>query len=720
LTLVGLASTPAVRGLPRRLRTMAAATQRGYDPVAMAWTQVDVQQAATTENGPSNLEDEGLFQLVSLRRKASQRKMATKGGAPAAPLPSKLAAVSPGGIVSNGSACAAQTRSKTTTWRPRDTQKMRAEDIIVVLKPRETLHLKTVFQAGDLGAAIAQYVGGEAGATLNVWPVWTQNLIVCGTQHGEAANKLVRDFNLNVGSGSVPLRGHVKLNGEVCRGVIPVRTDETTASLKGKVVWREGELAFVRKLGTSNVVVLTFVGRRGKFRRLHRPGTQQHGAPNNKTSKPSGNGGASSGKFRQATGPATGNKTSYSEKNKNRKASTRSAKSGARTKAPTDNAGDFPPLETAHTKVRGWVGAVPGPLSPSPSPTEIALQKQNAELRRQTEILANKIQTLEAKLARLTEPQAQNGPSEPMQQAEQADHYDRASVAITPAVTDSVLSTVQKRSSVQYESSRSRSRSPRPDSRRRRGVPRQTTGSLEHSPAAPCPEMMVPLPEAPSPSGDGPRNKVIVEKFEIIQWNCRGCRSWKKRSHLQLYLQTLGTAPAVLALQEPGAEAKLTGYSSFQGVPQPEDAASLVDSGKRPVARTLTRTPPTRRLFVAPLVATSYKPTIPQPKPASAKKDGEGVMAWGTSARCTLYGTDVWRSVSTATVVLNSTAPLIVRPGVVSLGRRSAAVSDRRTVDDFEVHPVGLGSEGVCLPVKRPIAGSHSESLTRLSCLWSF
>ncbi|KAG0416834.1 hypothetical protein HPB47_006096 [Ixodes persulcatus] len=267
---------------------------------------------------------------------------------------------------------------------------------------------------------------------------------------------------------------------------------------------------------------------KGKFRRLHRPGTQQHGAPNNKTSKPSGNGGASSGKFRQATGPATGNKTSYSEKNKNRKASTRSAKSGARTKAPPDNAGISHPWK---------------------APTQ-----------------------------RLTEPQAQNGPSEPMQQAEPADHDDRASVAsgsssvsqcsgrtsgtlqqelphmlqrITPAVTDSVLSTVQKRSSVQYESSRSRSRSPPPDSRRRRGVPCQTTGSLEHSPAAPCPEMMVPLPEAPSPSGVGPRNKVIVEKFEIIQWNCRGFRSWKKRSHLQLYLQTLGTAPRSWLFKNP-------------------------------------------------------------------------------------------------------------------------------------------------------------------------
>lgn len=62
------------------------------------------------------------------------------------------------------------------------------------------------------------------------------------------------------------------------------------------------------------------------------------------------------------------------------------------------------------------------------------------------------------------------------------------------------------------------------------------------------------------------RSKTLEEKFEIVQWNCRGFRNWKKQSHLQLYLQSLGTAPAILALQEPGAEAKLPGYSSFQGV----------------------------------------------------------------------------------------------------------------------------------------------------------
>ncbi|KAH7986140.1 hypothetical protein HPB52_025185 [Rhipicephalus sanguineus] len=421
---------------------MATATRRGYDPAAMAWTEIDVQQAAATENGTTNIEDEGLFQLVALRRKAAQRKMMPKP-----------AAGNPSGLASNGRARTVQPKSKLIKWRPRDIPKVSADDIIVVLKPRETLHLKTAFQTGDQGAAIAQYVGGEAAATLNVWPVWTQNLIVCGTQHVEAANKLARDWNLNMGSGSVPLRGHVKLNGEVCRGVITMRADETTASLKGKVVWREGELAFVRKLGTSNVAVLTFVGRRvpryvhyncectvvreykktvpacyrcgtvghwidncphpdvakcgycgqkigaseqglaehecaplcmvcgeahltgsanckGKFRRLQRPGNQQ-GAPRNKTSKASGNGGSSSGKSGQATGPAPENKTSKK------------------------NEGDFSPFDTGNAATTSKVSTWAGVASSSPSTLELELKKEIALLRTKNEQLERKVIALQ-------------------------------------------------------------------------------------------------------------------------------------------------------------------------------------------------------------------------------------------------------------------------------------------------------------------------------------
>ncbi|KAH7961846.1 hypothetical protein HPB52_012639 [Rhipicephalus sanguineus] len=385
----------------------------------MAWTEIDVQQAAATENGPTNIEDESLFQLVALRRKAAQRQMMPKP-----------AARNPDGLASNGRARTVQPKSKLIKWRPCDTPKMSADDIIVVLKHCEILHLKTPFQTGDLGAAIAQYVGGEAAATLNVWPVWTQNLIACGTQHVEAANKLARDWNLNIGSGSVPLRGHVKLNGEVCRGVIT------------------GELAFVRKLGTSNVAVLTFVGRRvpryvhyncectvreyektvpacyrcgtighwidncphpdvarcgysgqkvgaseqglaehahltgsanckGKFRRLQRPGNQQ-GAPRNKTSKASGNG---------ATGPASENKTS--KKNNNRNAS------GQNVKTSLSQEGDFSLLDTSNAATTSKVSTRAGVDSSSPSPLELELKKEIALLRTKNEQLERKVIALQ-------------------------------------------------------------------------------------------------------------------------------------------------------------------------------------------------------------------------------------------------------------------------------------------------------------------------------------
>ncbi|KAH6935489.1 hypothetical protein HPB50_006210 [Hyalomma asiaticum] len=308
---------------------------------------------------------------------------------------------------------------------------MSADDIIVVLKQSETLHLKAIFQIGDLSVAVAQYVGGEAGATLNVWPVWAQNLIVFGTQYAEAANKLARDGNLNLGSGSVPLRGHVKLNEEVCRGVITVQANETTVSLKGKSVWREGELAFVRKLGTSNLAMLTFVGRRlprhvhyncecsvvGEYKRTipasYSCGTighqqdncphpdvsrcgycgqgvraseriQTHRGSGKKTSKPSGNKGASSGKPGQVNGPAAGNNTSK----KNPKTS------GQSVKPPALQEGDFPPLANSNAettyKVSNWAG-VASTSSPSPSPLELELKKEIALLRTQNEQLEQKI-----------------------------------------------------------------------------------------------------------------------------------------------------------------------------------------------------------------------------------------------------------------------------------------------------------------------------------------
>ncbi|KAL3216482.1 hypothetical protein MRX96_033034 [Rhipicephalus microplus] len=57
---------------------------------------------------------------------------------------------------------------------------------------------------------------------------------------------------------------------------------------------------------------------------------------------------------------------------------------------------DFPPSTPVQAQASCWGGAVSGPSS-SPSPTETALQQQIGELRRQNQILARKVQELEAK-----------------------------------------------------------------------------------------------------------------------------------------------------------------------------------------------------------------------------------------------------------------------------------------------------------------------------------
>ncbi|KAH6932226.1 hypothetical protein HPB50_003750 [Hyalomma asiaticum] len=57
----------------------------------------------------------------------------------------------------------------------------------------------------------------------------------------------------------------------------------------------------------------------------------------------------------------------------------------------------------------------------------------------------------------------------------------------------------------------------------------------------------------------------IASKFEIIPWNPGGSGNRRKRSHLSLFLSSLGSQPAVLALQESGPAPSLPGYCSYVG-----------------------------------------------------------------------------------------------------------------------------------------------------------
>lgn len=88
----------------------------------------------------------------------------------------------------------------------------------------------------DIGSAVAHYVGEVACGDLSIYlaSVGPKHSVVCGTQSMQVADKLERDFDLKVGASSYPFNGHLKLNGEVCKGVINVREEDTSASLKLK------------------------------------------------------------------------------------------------------------------------------------------------------------------------------------------------------------------------------------------------------------------------------------------------------------------------------------------------------------------------------------------------------------------------------------------------------------------------------------------------------
>ncbi|KAH7979076.1 hypothetical protein HPB49_007973 [Dermacentor silvarum] len=72
----------------------------------------------------------------------------------------------------------------------------------------------------------------------------------------------IGDVTLTIGDRQIPFHGHLKLAGEASKVVITVADTETSESLRHKLEWIDGKILYVRKLGTSNVAVVTFKGRR--------------------------------------------------------------------------------------------------------------------------------------------------------------------------------------------------------------------------------------------------------------------------------------------------------------------------------------------------------------------------------------------------------------------------------------------------------------------------
>ncbi|KAH7953261.1 hypothetical protein HPB49_006671 [Dermacentor silvarum] len=236
------------------------------------------------------------------------------------------------------------------------------------------------------------------------------------------------------------MHGHLKLTGEMCRGVITVANHETSDSLQNKIQWRAGELADIRKLGNSNVAALTFVGKvvprfvhynsevtlvlcgqahitnsrdcTGKFRQLKLPGNKakRHKPRTTRRPKkppshltPEANGGAPRGAHGADPKTLSPPPLSVTSAHGKKTAPPPPPPSGKGTchfpALKTDGAAGARASTPQHRKqVSSWARVVSS-SPPTVSQLDAEYKKQIDVLRAQNELLLNKIQNLESKLA---------------------------------------------------------------------------------------------------------------------------------------------------------------------------------------------------------------------------------------------------------------------------------------------------------------------------------
>ncbi|KAH8029474.1 hypothetical protein HPB51_000646 [Rhipicephalus microplus] len=383
----------------------------GYDPESLQIIQMDTAQTET----PLPSEEEYLKDMLRVWRGRKNTAVASRDAR--APAAKQHAASRPQQAQGKNAPSVTSQRAKQFQWRPKNTPRIEEDDIIVVLKPRETLDLKATFGPGQASAAVRSILGADASVGLAVWPLWDQNVLVCTLKSVDAAERLLRDIKLPVGGRQLTFRGHRKLSGEFCRGVVHVSQDETSETVKSTLS-AEPNIVSVRKLGDTPVAVITFAGT--KVPRTVLYNCERLPVRLYKKTVPACPVCHTVG-HRADTCPQPAarplHKLRRSEPKKTNTGHSTNVKSGTPSEPPV-LVKDFPPLTPVQAQVSCWGGAVSGP-SCSPSPTETALQQQIGELRRQNQILARKIQELEAK---------QVGLSKPVQEAEAEDGDDGSSV----------------------------------------------------------------------------------------------------------------------------------------------------------------------------------------------------------------------------------------------------------------------------------------------------
>ncbi|KAL3187454.1 hypothetical protein MRX96_024967 [Rhipicephalus microplus] len=132
----------------------------GYDPESLQIIQMDTAQTET----PLPTEEEYLKDMVRVWRGRKNTAVASRDAR--APAAKQQAASRPQQAQGKNAPSVASQRAKQLQWRPKNTPRIEEDDIIVVLKPRETLDLKATFGPGQAGAAVRSILGADASVGL--------------------------------------------------------------------------------------------------------------------------------------------------------------------------------------------------------------------------------------------------------------------------------------------------------------------------------------------------------------------------------------------------------------------------------------------------------------------------------------------------------------------------------------------------------------------------
>ncbi|KAH7953625.1 hypothetical protein HPB49_010729 [Dermacentor silvarum] len=221
-------------GFPGVMADATAVT--GYDPTSLR--VVTMETTSSDQAMPS--EHEYLADMVKLwQRKQSQAAASPKGQGWLPPARPRAALQTEGA----------------PHHLPRRGVNPSGDPAILLVSP-------SVLPSHRAGDAIRAYLGKRehSSTSCHVWPVWDKNVLVCSVTSLPMAQRLLGDIQLPVGDQQLPFRGHAKASGEICRGVIAINPAETPQRIKSELEWSQGAILAVRKLGDSTAAVVTLEG----------------------------------------------------------------------------------------------------------------------------------------------------------------------------------------------------------------------------------------------------------------------------------------------------------------------------------------------------------------------------------------------------------------------------------------------------------------------------